>query len=641
MYLCRKKKTHMKFPICYLLLALLVACNKNQDVITEINRIKILGDTNPSAALAAYDSLSTNMENVSTRNQRTYELLGVRLNDKNDRIPRSDSIVKVLVDYYESNGSNMELQEAYYYAGSVYRDLGDIPRSLDYFLKSSERAEYGDVDSLLLRNCFSQLYLSYFKVQNYKESLQAALMECRIAEGLGVLDDLSLIHLSNNYLRLGEDSLALNVMTQILGHQKSTEPQKRDKGILSDLLYSFSALLKTEQASECYRLLKETGGSKDMSYEIMLNMAIYYQAVGNMKSCVSCYKNVLKYGNMECKYGASKSLYQIYSNAGLEDSASVYAAKFIDISTLLDLGARQELAATANNQYKYYKNKLDEERIIYERNNYRLRMYLYVGGIILIIIIGSSLHFWRKTCRLKTLIAFNDSFDETHNCIQQKRFGLSDEEQVINAIRKSIEHNKAELSETRSEMKKTLEEALQMRNTLRQVQKENFAKNVELADVEKRLRQQKDLINGFINKLTLANNKLEQFEKELAEKDIKLLTKMEQNRLLFMAQHQVALERNAPDLLKAIKDSSMKTDGISNLDWKEFMTVIDELYPNFSKSLLDKLGIIKTKQTYVCYLLKAGFRNTEIEYIIKDVSRSTIWRWIKIYRETLMDDINE
>ena len=108
-----------------------------------------------------------------------------------------------------------------------------------------------------------------------------------------------------------------------------------------------------------------------------------------------------------------------------------------------------------------------------------------------------------------------------------------------------------------------------------------------------------------------------------------------------MAQHQVALERNAPDLLKAIKDSSMKTDGISNLDWKEFMTVIDELYPNFSKSLLDKLGIIKTKQTYVCYLLKAGFRNTEIEYIIKDVSRSTIWRWIKIYRETLMDDINE
>ena len=249
----------MKSLVYFLLLLLVVACNRKPDMTAEIERIKELGNSHPDSALSVYESIrGAVMKSSPARTRMKCELLGVRLRDKNDIIPSSDSIIRVLLDYYEDKGSNQELQEVYYYAGSVYRDLQDIPRSLDYFLKSSERTEYGKVDSLLLRNCYSQLCLSYFNVQNYKESLRAALEECRIAESIGVLDDLSLIHLSNNYLRLGEDSLAINVMTRILEHQESIEPEKREWGILCDLLCSYSSLLKIDQASECYRLLEKT-----------------------------------------------------------------------------------------------------------------------------------------------------------------------------------------------------------------------------------------------------------------------------------------------------------------------------------------------------------------------------------------------
>ena len=41
-----------------------------------------------------------------------------------------------LLNYFEEKGSLPEKQEVTYYAGSVYRDLQDAPRSMEYFLKS-------------------------------------------------------------------------------------------------------------------------------------------------------------------------------------------------------------------------------------------------------------------------------------------------------------------------------------------------------------------------------------------------------------------------------------------------------------------------------------------------------------------------
>ena len=368
---------------------------------------------------------------------------------------------------------------------------------------------------------------------------------------------------------------------------------------------------------------------------------MYFQTIGNTDSCIAYYRNVLENGNLMCQYGASKALYQIYYNAGQKDSANHYAAEFIDISAQLDLGGRQELAATVNNQYKYYKNKLVEERMVYERNNYRLRMYLYVCVFVLLLIVGVLSHFWRKSKRVKSLLALNDIIAETGKQPQRKMMEMLDEGRLISTIRNSVEFNKKALVNARDEMNQTLEETLQMRAILKQVQEENMAKKEKLADMENQLKQQKDLLNENIDKLTDVSLRLEMSEKELVEKKDMLTRKMEQNRQLFMSHHQVELESDFGEIVKSIRESSKKKDGVSDFKWKELMTAIDKLYPNFNESLLNKFDNIKTKQIHVCYLLKAGFSNTDIEYIVKDVSRSTIWRWIKTYRETLADEIND
>ena len=110
-------------------------------------------------------------------------MLHIRLNDKADNMPSSDLMIKRLVGYFEDKGSIFEKQEVAYYAGSVYRDLQDTPRSLEFFLKSIEYANTGNgCDSIMLRNAYSNLAYLYYKVQNYNDALIMAQKELEISK---------------------------------------------------------------------------------------------------------------------------------------------------------------------------------------------------------------------------------------------------------------------------------------------------------------------------------------------------------------------------------------------------------------------------------------------------------------------------
>ena len=162
--------------ICLLLLASFVTCTDyvSDREISRIDEMKRLDNSNPQLALTSYDSLGDDITKASTYVRNKYTLLGIHLRDKAELLHTSDSCIRHLVPYFEKKGTIREKQEVYYYAGSVYRDLKDIPRSLEYFLKSASCAEEGEADSVMLRNCYSQLCAMYTKVQDYGNALQMA-----------------------------------------------------------------------------------------------------------------------------------------------------------------------------------------------------------------------------------------------------------------------------------------------------------------------------------------------------------------------------------------------------------------------------------------------------------------------------------
>ena len=620
----------------FTLFLIAIACKDFNSVECELEEIKKVGDREPFVALAQYDSLQGQIGSASEYIRNKYALLGLRLRDKALLLHTSDSCIRRLVPYFEKKGTVREKQEVYYYAGSVYRDLKDTPRSLEYFLLSTEFAQNDNIDSLMLRNSYSQLHNLYLSVQDYSNALLAAEKECDISSRLGILDDVSRMHLANAHFRLNNEKIAYKLMGEVLQIEASAE-ENRNFGVLSDLLYSYSYLKDKEKAGICFNLLSDYEPLPSANY---LALAKYYILVGESDSCVQCFKHVLSSDDLEAKYDASNQLFQYFMGKGDKEQALHYAALFNEISAELNLGKRQELAATVNNQYKYYRDKQEEEKIKEERRF--LAIIARAAGILCIIItvISIALFYYQKYKRARRLLGIANSLKITNQLKREKEQELFNEEKLVNAITENIVTTKEEKERIENELAKTTERITELTESLKEARLECDAKMNALKEKEEELQQNKQTLHNKINDITIIDLQLQRSEQELREKTILLEEKLKQNESLFRMLHLSDLHGNANVVIESIKKAADGKEILSDGTWKQFITAVDNLYPHYHNDVIDKLGTLKTEQLRVCYLLKAGLSNTQIQNLITDASRATIWRWIRRYNTLLSDSIN-
>lgn len=99
-----------------------------------------LSQSDPAAAMAFIDSITARNENMSTDSRMRLGLLRTKAQNSAGVMFTSDSVMRNIVEYYESEGDADDRMLAYYLMGSVYRDLGDSPLALQYFNKAAEQA---------------------------------------------------------------------------------------------------------------------------------------------------------------------------------------------------------------------------------------------------------------------------------------------------------------------------------------------------------------------------------------------------------------------------------------------------------------------------------------------------------------------
>ena len=76
---------------------------------------------------------------------------------------------------------------------------------------------------------------------------------------------------------------------------------------------------------------------------------------------------------------------------------------------------------------------------------------------------------------------------------------------------------------------------------------------------------------------------------------------------------------------------------MKSADWKQLYQAVDELYPLFKDRLLKELGTFTEQQMQVCYLMRIGLSKPQIQNMT-NLSRVTVWRWVKKYDWVLIPD---
>ena len=391
----------------YVLLVSLLSCGRSR-YIDALDNIKRVGDSNPDTALLMLDSLAAGVRGESEYVRNKYELLKIRLCDKAYRPATSDVAIRNLMGYFGDKGSSLEKQEVFYYAGSVYRDLCDTPRALEYFLNSLDYAQSGMVyDTVMLRNTYSNLNDLYYNVQDYGN---AALMARKELEVCRLLDSDRLIpylHLCSSYIGLDSLSLASAATDSAFNIFRASSVHERNNDDLVYVLYYYSMINNKRMASLCHTMIMKDS-SICSGFIPSLFFAYYYDCVEKKDSAIAyCEKALELSESLEERYDATKLLFALNKSNGDDKTACRLAYSYMQLSDSLDFGKRQEKAAQINNQHKYYIDKNRERMLNEQKEKYRRTLYLVSFIAIMLLCLGYVIHITRRNRQLNKILSLN------------------------------------------------------------------------------------------------------------------------------------------------------------------------------------------------------------------------------------------
>ena len=562
--------------LLFFVLVLSSCVRHDEALLSRLEEIKEVGNEEPKLAMKMLDSLQNEMDKADQYIWNKYELLSIRLQDKAYILSKSATPIMRLVRYFEKHGNMAEMQEAYYYAGSAYRDLQDTPKGLEYFLKSVDCCEKGEeIDSVILRNAYGQLSVLYYNVQDYTNALATSRKVIDVEKNLNILTPRSILRLGASLYQLDSIDIALNSFENALDEIEQNNSYSTYRETIVSLLYYFIIYKKLDKAKRCYELIR-TDNSFPVVQDLYINIANYLLMNRQMDSALVYLNKALEEGpTMYDKHTAAKTLLKYHYFYGGEEQLRRYAMRYVELSDTLDFRVRQQEAATTNNRYKYFKNREEELRLQEEKDRYRMWL-IGVSALSLVVVFGLLAAFThRRNRRLRQLL--------------EKTKELKGAREDNARLQEEIVHQQTELSE--------------LNGRIRDNRKE----------------------------LAAVHEELERSETELARAKEEVASRLEQNRHILQMLHQSDFEARAEDVLQLLRKASEGLHTMQADDWKLLHHTVDELYPDLKDRLVQGLGErITEEQLRFCHLLRIGLSTSQIEKLM-DMSRATAWRWTKKY----------
>lgn len=559
-----------RFIILIITISFLCISCKDNSLLSKMDHIKTVGDENPALALKMLDSIYVDARNASEYAMMKYDLLKIRLEDKSYIPHTSNRVIENLVKYFEDNGTIKDKQEAYYYAGSVYRDLDDTPRAIENFYKSIETVgNKKECDSIILRNAYSNLHYLFVNVQDYNNALKMAQMDYSISKALNKMTINTMIQITTAYLNMDMEKEGIHYLDEAFNCLKDKKYANEDNFIYL-VLYHYSNLNLKDKANECYNLIKKRK-LKRMDAFVRNILGNYYMLIGQQDSAIACYEYIINEKKDEhAMYDTAKKLFLIYSENGNKDKAIKYGAEFIRLSEKLDFAQNSELAATVNNKYKYHLDQsrmqnMESERIMY------LRIAIIIGFSAVLLTLAFVIFYMRKK-----------------NITLRRQLALTD----------SLNSVKAQMSDIK-------------KNTLLKEQQLASAQS-EIADKEQKMKE--------------ISEELQHNEQLLETTQKRLNDKMKQSEQLMQMLHKAELEDSASDVVEAVRKSAEGKKKLSATEWQQLYSAVNSLYPDFKDSLVSRDGNLSEQQMQMCYLMRIGLTGPQINNVV-DISRTTVWRW--------------
>ncbi|WP_294617473.1 lipopolysaccharide assembly protein LapB [uncultured Bacteroides sp.] len=503
----------------------------------------------PDSAVALLDGMADEMASASRSVRMYYQLLCIKAKDKAYIRHTSDGLILQVLDYYVLKNDKRHLPEAYYYAGRVYRDLGDAPQALDCLEKATDALGTREEYPLRSRIC-SQIGTLFMQQDLYEEAAEsfrkAYCYDILLKDTAGMVFDLRDVAGIWRYMEQPDSALHYYRKAYDLA---SALQNRRLMDIVENQMASLYIelgqydLAKSHLQSSLANLRRP---SKSAVYSIASKL---YHRAGNVDSACYYYKELLKCGTIYAKQAANRSLAEIALLRSEPEVAILYLQQYThcadSIRRITDMETIRKMHSLYNYQLREKENiqlKAENER------KERIMVYMLSVGFVLAALTVACLQYNRRR-RLQLHV----QLDNLHR-LQEEQHRRSSQ---------FIEENKKQMEE--------------LENRLQSMGHAND-------DLKIQLQRQKEVM--------LYTNK--QAEIELNEREMK--------QTVFFSS----------DIYRFFKEQAQASAcRVTDEDWNALECAVNDTYGEFIKNL-QKLHSFSCHEIHICLLIKINIQPVDM-----------------------------
>lgn len=526
----------------------------------------------PDSALAYLATLKEEIKNEPKETQMYYNLLTIKAQDKAYMPHTSDSLIKITTDFYENYGDSDKLMEAYYYLGSVYRDMKDAPRALKAFQDAIDVGKTGKRYDILAQT-YGQMGSLFAWQEIYDESLKS----CKLAL---------------KYHLLMKNQFKVSIATRDLARMYHSQKKIDSARIYYDKAYKYISSLNNKEAINSFlselgcfyydigktelakkMLLTAVKGKYDIKNAI-LNLGMIYQDAQQLDSAQYYFNQTLNTNDILKQQYALIHLSQIESERKNYQKALDYAYEYNKFRDSIEILTQTETIGKIQALYNYQHTEKDNAQLRLANENKRTQVYQLMSAIMIIIATGLSIFLHLRKKKQKAIE-------------QERKLRLINEEKYA----QSLEHIK-----------------------------ENEKKIWEL---EQRLNEAKE--NDIVNRRIIQSHKeqLEHINCQViaARNEQNLLEKTFEQSQIYLLFHKVS------------NDNTIK---ITEKEWTLLQIEIDKTYHNFTDHLYTLYPQLSLLELRICYLIKISMQVKDIANLLNrsksaiSIARTRLYK--KIHR---------
>lgn len=539
----------------------------------------------PDSAIALLQQMKESILAEPEATQMRYNLLCIKAQDKAYITHTSDSLIQQVVRYYRKHKDKTYLPEALYFAGRVYRDLGDAPQALEYFQRAISHSTE-DTDYKLLSNVYSQIGMIFL----YQDIYDKAPEMFREAYRYSVLanDSIGIVYglrdIGRSFSTLDQADSAIYYYLKADEQAIQIKDLELRSVINSELSGYYTELGRYEEAHKAMRVA--ISKKKEERLPLYAITAQYYEHTNQLDSATNYYLKLLPTGNYIFKQAAYWGLYKIARSRGRTYETLMYLDQYLAYTDSVQNMTQEETVRKINALYNYQLSQKENRKLRAQTFQERKLKVIFGIGFVFSIVLFIAYREYHKR-------------KEQAQKIQRQKLERIKKEQYKLSLAQ-IEKNQKDIEA----LELSLREAEAMHDQL----------------LQDYLNAQKKLIEKNSEQIEAKQIVQDQAEVKLKQSDI------------YRKFHSVQKEGEEE------KEEEKKIK-ISSSDWQELNKAIDEAYNQFSQRL-QELYPVTDIELKVCLLLKIGLSPLQIAIITIRSKQAISSIRKRLYKKLFNDDGN-